>query len=33
VQIRALVQIFPAMGKRLLSVVFGLWAAGIGKIV
>jgi len=33
VQIRALVQIFPAMGKRLLSVVFGPWAAGIGKIV
>jgi hypothetical protein len=33
VQIRALVQIFPAMGKRLLSVVFGPWTAGIGKIV
>jgi hypothetical protein len=33
VQIRTLVQIFLAMRKRLLSVVFGSWAGGIGKIV
>jgi hypothetical protein len=33
VQIRALVQVFLAMGKRLLGVVFGPWAGGIGKIV
>ncbi len=33
VQIRTLVQIFLAMRKRLLSVVFGSWACGIGKIV
>ncbi len=33
VQIRALVQIFLAMGNRLLSVVFGPWAGGMGKIV
>jgi hypothetical protein len=33
VQIRALVQVSLVMGKRLLSVVFGSWAGGIGKIV
>jgi hypothetical protein len=32
VQIRALVPIFLAMGERLLSVGFGPWAGGIGKI-